>query len=757
MLKFLFHGHDLKFLTPIIDRMKSKEGVEVKVQLHKGHQLTEAEQADAFKLNEWADIVFCEWALGNAVWFSKHKRPGQLLVVRMHFQEYHEKHLPFLSSMDWENVDSLIVICPDAYDFVKSEYPQWLHKVHYIPNPLEIARRFSCNRLPGAEMSLGLLGIVPWRKRPDLGVQIQKGAQHKGLDMDLHIKGKTPHDYPWMKGPRFEDDLKKYSNFFDQIKDDKSEGTVVFDGFDPEPGRWYSERGFILSTSDFEGSHQAVAEGMAQGCIPVIRNWQGAAALYPKEFVWNDVEEATTLISACLQSPREYWKQVEKCREFAKDHFDADDIFLKYEELFAKHSLYVTCAESSPYADLRIAILAYIPPHANNGYRVRVEQFIKQYTRLGLRVLLICLHNGRSSKRELTSHREELRKLGCEVELVSVPFFFEMTFTSEQESAIKASLKPLIEKYRIQWLQAEAGFCARVAVISKEACDGLKVSFDCHGVLPEEAAMGGSSQPRVLAIEKMECQILHKSDFVIYVSHAMHAHYIAKYGVLKNSLIVPCCIRENSIRSSIVTRDVKCGLPADGRPILGYLGSMAVWQCSEEMGTLFGAVHRKHPDVFFAVFTPNADQQKAQSLFDKNKIAKTAYTITELAFEEVPYVLTRLNAGMMLRLDSAVNRVASPTKFGEMIAAGVPVVATDCIGDYSDDVVNNDLGLIIPHSEVVNQTFSDTTIEEIYKLLIEKRNLNDGFVSTSTKYSRENLFWNVYAERLIRVYWRFSL
>lgn len=755
MANFLFYGHDFKFLTPVIECVKAKKDVEVRVQLHRGHQLTSAEVAEAEKLNAWADIVFCEWALGNAVWFSQHKRPGQLLVVRMHFQEYHAG-LPFLGEMNWRAIDALIVICPDAVKHMREHYPEQMGKVHYIPNPLDIPMRFSCARQIGAEMTLGYLGMVPWRKRPDLAYEITDGCRHRGLDVELHVKGKRPEDYPWMKGEKFAKENACYADFYKSIEDAKKKGVVVFDGFDPNPGRWYSERGFILSTSDYEGSHQAVAEGMAQGCIPVIRDWQGAADLYPREYVWHTVEEAKDIIARTLQTPHAYWAEVEKCRDFACRHFDARSLFLEYERIFSKHPNYTSIEKLHPRSSLRIGILAYIQPGTNNGYRVRVEQFIAQYRRLGLPVTLVCLHNGKCAPHEVKDHVEELRKLGCEVEAVAVSGFFDMELTDGQSKTLASQLKPVVEKHGLQWLQAEAGYCARVALVVKRACPRLKVSFDCHGVLPEEAVMGGSSPARVAALERMEFQILRQSDFVIFVAHAMQAHYIAKYGLLKDAMIVPCCIRENSIRESIKCQEVKCGLPEDGRPVLGYLGSMAVWQCSEEMVALFGELHRRYPEIFFAVFTPKADQPKAKTLFETYGIPSGSYTIAELAFEQVPSVLTRLNAGMMLRLDSAVNRVASPTKFGEMIAAGVPVVATDCIGDYSSDVTKNGFGVIVPLEEVESKTYSDETCRKIRELLLARRNGDSGFITRTSAYCRDNLFWDAHAERLTGRYWEVS-
>jgi len=57
-------------------------------------------------------------------------------------------------------------------------------------------------------------------------------------------------------------------------------------------GDWFSKIGYILSTSDFEGSHLSVAEAMASGSSPVIITWDGADEIYPKENCFDDISNA---------------------------------------------------------------------------------------------------------------------------------------------------------------------------------------------------------------------------------------------------------------------------------------------------------------------------------------------------------------------------------------------------------------------------------------------------------------------------------
>jgi len=750
MLHFLFYGHDLKFLTPVMNFVSAQTDIEVKVQKHRGHVLSEAEVVEAEKLNAWADIVFCEWALGNAVWFSRHKRPGQLLVVRMHFQEYHAG-LPFLDQMDWAAVDALIVICPAAVEYMAEHFPQMKDKVRLIYNPLDISGRFNFPKGPYSDFNLGFLGMVPFRKRPDLALEIFDKCSETSTCYNLHIKGKRPSDYPWMASRT--EELAQYKREFDDVlAASPYKDGVKFDSFDPEPGRWYANCGFVLSTSDYEGSHQAVAEGMAEGAIPVIRDWDGAAKLYPPKYVWKDTDEAVRLIRNWRESPEKYWAEAERCREFAVSNFDARTICIAYDKIFQKHGGYRSVEEKHPRTSLKIAIMAYIPPGCHNGYRVRVEQFVMRYRQQGISVLLICLHSGKPQSISVQAHRKELESLGCQVLVAETPWFFNVEISNAEIDQLQKEIVPILNEGKYDWLQAEAGYCARIANLLKPRVPGLRTSFDCHGVLPEEGVMSGCSEARVAFVTRMEVACLQQSDFTIFVAHAMRAHYMAKYGLMPTSAIVPCCIREESLREKIPDEDVLPGLPKD-RPILGYLGTMVAWQCKDEMFKLFGKLHRLYPDVYFVVLTPKPDQKVALELFAMNGIEACDFRVQELPFEKVPSALIRFNAGMMLRKRSPVNKAASPTKFGEMIAAGVPVIATDEIGDYSEDVRKNDLGLIVPFSELDSMEFSDETCRKIRELLQSRQNENVDFNRKASAYCDDNLLWGVHSAILIKNYW----
>jgi glycosyltransferase involved in cell wall biosynthesis len=74
---------------------------------------------------------------------------------------------------------------------------------------------------------------------------------------------------------------------------------------------------------------------MAAGTVPVIRNWDGAAELYPPEYVFETVDDAVRSILDLLGSGR-LEEHREQCRDYARERFDRRVIIAAFEELLGE-------------------------------------------------------------------------------------------------------------------------------------------------------------------------------------------------------------------------------------------------------------------------------------------------------------------------------------------------------------------------------------------------------------------------------------
>ena len=396
-MNLLFTGHDFKFLTPVIEYFEKKAGVSVRIEKQRGHVIED--EREAMRNCRWADVIFCEWALDNLRWYSQNKRPGQVLISRLHSQEL-ESVDKYINATEWENVDNLILICPANHRRMLEKFPQIGAKAVTIYNPIPAAVASEIPKKENSEFHLGFVGIIPLRKRLDLGFEIFEKLRAKDSRWRLFIKGAKPQDYPWMAS-RVEE-MKFYNALFKRIEESPYSQDVVFDKHGSDMLEWYSKIGFLLSTSDFEGSHQAVAEGMASGCIPVIRNWLGADELYPAEYTYDfnaDAETAAKKVLSWKKDPAFLKKTEKACRSFAVEHFDNAKIIGEIEALIKQHPAWQEETVNMKN-NAKLLLVTFRESDTTESYRSRVEQIIKQHAGKDVKISLVCVHKPLDDKKK---------------------------------------------------------------------------------------------------------------------------------------------------------------------------------------------------------------------------------------------------------------------------------------------------------------------------------------------------------------------
>ncbi|NYS60324.1 hypothetical protein [Vreelandella salicampi] len=290
--KVLFVGHDLKFICDFVTYLSHYQPIGwPQVISYRGHALPE--NCVNSSLVDICDVIFCEWSLGNAVHFSRVKPFGKRLVVRLHAQELRVLKSRYLDKILWQNVDALIVISPAIKNRVIQLYPELYGKVFFVPNYVPSRKIGSGKYSSSPQFQIGMLGIVPALKRVDLAFELLKHLKSVDSRYSLSLKGGAPNDYTWMQNRPGQ--VNWYNKTFERYQNLVKDGSIIFEEESDDVATWYESIGVILSMSDIEGSHQSVAEGVASGCVPVIRNWDGASQLYGNP-VFETVDEMSEYV-----------------------------------------------------------------------------------------------------------------------------------------------------------------------------------------------------------------------------------------------------------------------------------------------------------------------------------------------------------------------------------------------------------------------------------------------------------------------------
>jgi glycosyltransferase involved in cell wall biosynthesis len=168
-------------------------------------------------------------------------------------------------------------------------------KVVTVPNALDVAQ-LDRPKLAGARFHLGLVGMVPSRKRLDLALDLLEDLRRGDDRYLLFVKSSMPWEHWWVwQNPA---EREHYAAALRRVqRSPLLRGAVVFDDAGPDVAAWLRRVGFVLSTSDDESFHMAPAEGMVSRAVPVLRHWPGAETIYDLRWIHRGPAEMAAAIA----------------------------------------------------------------------------------------------------------------------------------------------------------------------------------------------------------------------------------------------------------------------------------------------------------------------------------------------------------------------------------------------------------------------------------------------------------------------------
>lgn len=328
-----FASHDFKFIDGYISHLKSNGRRVIRDEWEWGKAVNI--QQTQLNYNK-ADIIFCEWGLANAVWFSKNNTDNKPLYIRVHAQEIRERAQKFGRQIDFSKVTKIIFVS----DQICNEYIKLfgipVEKTIVIPNFVfddEFKLIKSCKN-ESNKIVLGMVGIVPQLKRLDRAVDTLKVLLEEGINVELRIKGHRPENMEMMKAPSRAQEMEYYFNIYKYIETIGLSDRVIFDGWGNDVALWYQNIDFILSPSDSESFHYALADGVLAGCIPIVWNWNAAHTIYRNDWIVDSVDSAKNQILKFMHQNND--QILYENRNFIINKYGSNIIFNKITQLISE-------------------------------------------------------------------------------------------------------------------------------------------------------------------------------------------------------------------------------------------------------------------------------------------------------------------------------------------------------------------------------------------------------------------------------------
>lgn len=198
----------------------------------------------------------------------------------------------------------------------------------------------------------------------------------------------------------------------------------------------------------------------------------------------------------------------------------------------------------------------------------------------------------------------------------------------------------------------------------------LPYLYWAQGIWPEESMMRHGSRLRFLAQSWLERQALKRAKFVFFVSDAMKQHYEKKYRLsFEGRCYIMPCANEALHPQSFATP----GKYTDN--VFCYAGGLAAWQCFEETVELYAKIEQQVDNARLLLLVKERDT----ALETLKRYGVQNYEINFVPREELAQVLKGVKFGFVLRNESPVNRVATPTKVLTYLANGLIPIYSDCL------------------------------------------------------------------------------
>ncbi len=162
--------------------------------------------------------------------------------------------------------------------------------------------------------------------------------------------------------------------------------------------------------------------------------------------------------------------------------------------------------------------------------------------------------------------------------------------------------------------------------------------------------------------------------------------------------VIPCCVDVSHFdRSKVKLADVnnwKSQLNIQSNDyILSYLGSLSTWYLPEEMLRFFLRFKIKVPNAKFLIIT-SEDALPFIKMAVKIGVPTDSLIFTSSDRNNMPALLSLCNASLFF-IKPAFSKIASsPTKLGELLSMGIPVICNAGIGDTDEMIKTSQSGVI---------------------------------------------------------------
>jgi glycosyltransferase involved in cell wall biosynthesis len=317
---------------------------------------------------------------------------------------------------------------------------------------------------------------------------------------------------------------------------------------------------------------------------------------------------------------------------------------------------------------------------------------------------------------------------------------------------LKRAAKKIHQKYKLDMVHTRPGVPALVGLWMKRKC-GVKFLNDIREFYADSRVDGNMwnlKNPLYKIIynyfKKKEAVAITENDGIVCLTYT--AEKIIKEWPEYNKNIplevIPCSVDLNLFNPDIIDKNKKellrkeLGI-TENDFIITYLGSIGGWYLTHEMLEFCKILGNRKPAAKFLFISPHRHDEIIAAA-KAHQINTDKVVIKKASREEVPLLLSLSNFSVFFIKPCYSKQSSSPTKHGEIMAMGIPLITNSGVGDV-EKIVNQ------YHSGIIIQQFNEKEYTGVAEkiaasFIFDKANIRNGakdffsLTSAIEKYNR---------------------
>jgi len=238
----------------------------------------------------------------------------------------------------------------------------------------------------------------------------------------------------------------------------------------------------------------------------------------------------------------------------------------------------------------------------------------------------------------------------------------------------------------------------------------LPFIFDMRGFFADERVDGGlwditkfPYKQVYRFFKKAEVKFIKESDAIISLTYkgkqVMRDFPFMEVSDFEKIKVIPCCTDTKHFDPHRFTAKQIAELANKAGMQLGfdwfcYVGSLGTWYLVDEMLNFSRIFMERHPTWRLAVFTKD-NPMEFRKMARKHGLSDQQYIVYAAARQELPALLAGCKASLFFIRACFSKQASSPTKQGEVMAMGLPVICNAGVGDTDDILKRYNAGICL--------------------------------------------------------------